>query len=213
MGKTKSLLRIAVLIAAFAAGFGQAVAGQHINVRQTDFANPAFAQAGVRPTSIPVGAADFCKSHASDCQPYRQVVQAMPLSPALWQQLLEVNAKYNQQIVARTDEELYKTIEFWTYPNGYGDCEDYALAKRRELISLGWPASTLLMTVVRKPDGEGHAVLMVRTDRGDLVLDNLEGLIKVWKDTPYKYLKRQSQRGLATWVDIYDNRPVRVASR
>lgn len=207
MGTTKTFIRIAALAMAMVTGLGSASAAS-INLL-----NPAFAQSGNAPTSIPIGALDFCKTHTTDCAPTAKVVSAVTLTPALWQQLLTVNAQYNRDIIAKTDEELYKTVEYWTYPNGYGDCEDYALAKRRDLIAKGWPASTLLMTVVRKPDGEGHAVLMVRTDRGDLVLDNLEGLIKLWNDTPYKYLKRQSQRSLAAWVDIFDNRPVRVATR
>ena len=47
------------------------------------------------------------------------------------------------------------------------------LEKRRDLMSKGISLTDLLITVVRKPDGEGHAVLTVRTDEGDYVLDNL----------------------------------------
>jgi predicted transglutaminase-like cysteine proteinase len=67
------------------------------------------------------------------------------------------------------------------------------------------------MAVVRQPNGEGHAILMVRTDRGDLVLDNQDGLVKLWNETPYQFLKRQSQTDQGQWVDIIDNRSVRVA--
>jgi predicted transglutaminase-like cysteine proteinase len=107
--------------------------------------------------------------------------------------------------------DFYQVDEFWTYPAGYGDCEDFALAKRRQLIEAGWEPSTLLMAVVRESNGDGHAVLMVRTDRGDLVLDNKDGMIRVWTETPYQYVKRQSQEHAAVWVDIVDDR-VEVAS-
>jgi len=70
------------------------------------------------------------------------------------------------------------------------------------LINKGLPASGLLITVVRKPDGEGHAVLTVRTDRGDFVLDNLRTDVRLWTDTEYTYLKRQSERHAGLWVSI-----------
>lgn len=176
-----------------------------------DFSNPAFAAAGNRQTSTPIGHAEFCQLHRSECGPNKSFVDAVALTADNWQQLIAINNRLNTGIKPETDEQLYGVPEFWTYPNGYGDCEDYALAKRRALIKDGWPASALLMTVVRKKDGEGHAVLMVRTDRGDLVLDNLDALIKLWTDTPYEFLKRQSQADAGKWVDIYDP-PARLAS-
>ncbi len=72
------------------------------------------------------------------------------------------------------------------------DCEDFALLKRRMLIQRGFSAADLLMTVVRKPDGEGHAVLTLRTAEGDFVLDNLASDVKPWFATPYSFVKRQS---------------------
>lgn len=178
-----------------------------------DTSNIAFVQTGAKPTSVPVGAAEFCKSHATECLPNARVVDALTLTEASWTQLLTVNANENAAIVPVTDEDLYHVAEFWTYPNGYGDCEDIALAKRRDLISAGWPASVLLMAVVRERNGDGHAVLMVRTDRGDLVLDNQVGEVNVWNQTPYQYIKRQSQLSPAQWVDMVDNRPIVVASK
>ena len=135
------------------------------------------------------------------------VVEDAPLSADKWQQLLSVNSYFNTSIVPETDQQLYHVAEYWTYPHGYGDCEDIALAKRRQLIALGWPVSTLLMTVAKEGDGEGHAVLMVRTDRGDFILDNQDSTIRDWKDSPYHFLKRQSQANAGQWVSIADQRP------
>lgn len=172
-----------------------------------DFTNAAFiASAGQ--TSIPIGHAEFCVTRPNECAMQVSVTDAMPLDNARWQQLLTVNANANASIVPVTDAQLYQTEEFWTYPRGYGDCEDYVLEKRRNLVALGWPASSLLITVVRQSNGEGHAVLMVRTDRGDLVLDNQDGLIKLWNETPYQFLKRQSQSHAGHWVDLVDTRPI-----
>ena len=184
-------------------------------------AAPAVAQVGTEmafieivegATSIPVGHAEFCKTHANECRPNGSLVGAVTLTQALWQQLLLVNASVNAAVAPVTDAQLYQTDEYWTYPNGYGDCEDFALLKRRELINAGWPGSALLMSVVKQADGEGHAVLLVRTDRGDFVLDNQVGSVDLWSDTPYKFVKRQSQADAGKWVDMIDNRDIVTAT-
>jgi predicted transglutaminase-like cysteine proteinase len=175
-----------------------------------DLANPAFAQTAGR-TSIPIGHSEFCQAHPAECGKNRNVVDVEELTEDRWQTLVAVNVEMNRTIVPVTDADLYKVEELWTYPDGYGDCEDYALAKRRALIEGGWDASTLLIAVVRQASGDGHAVLMVRTDRGDLVLDNQDGSIRLWNETPYQYLKRQSQANAGQWVDILDDRVVKVA--
>jgi predicted transglutaminase-like cysteine proteinase len=184
-----------------------------VSAAQTvDLSNPAFATvAGI--TSIPIGHAEFCKARPTECQANAHVVDYVELTDARWNQLLAVNTGANTSITPETDKDLYQVAEFWTYPNGFGDCEDIALEKRRELINDGWPASTLLMAIVRQANGEGHAVLMVRTDHGDVVLDNLAGDIAVWNKTPYQFLKRQSQSNAGQWVDIVDHRTMVVATK
>ncbi|WEK05655.1 MAG: transglutaminase-like cysteine peptidase [Candidatus Devosia phytovorans] len=171
-----------------------------------DFTNVAYIQAGTAPTSIPVGHMEFCKTRPQECAPHKQVVDAISLDERLWGELLNINAYVNQTVTPVTDQDLYQTEEFWTYPNGYGDCEDYVLEKRRHLINAGWPASALLISVVKQLNGEGHAVLVVRTDRGDLVLDNQVGSVELWSDTPYVYVKRQSQANAGQWVDMVETR-------
>lgn len=178
---------------------------------QIDLTNPAFAPIG-NPTSIPVGHAEFCKSHRDECGVNANAVPMTILTEARWQQLLQVNAVINAAVVPITDMDYYKVSEYWAYPNGYGDCEDFVLAKRKALIESGWNASTLLITVVRERNGNGHAVLTVRTDRGDLVLDNQDSRVLLWNETPYQFLKRQSQASAGKWVDIIDNVELRVAA-
>ena len=96
-----------------------------------------------------------------------------------------------------------------THPDdGYGDCEDYVLLKRRMLVQVGWPRETLLVTVVRDEKGEGHAVLTVITDEGDYVLDNQNKDILIWSDTGYRFIKRQSQSNPNVWVALGEPRPV-----
>jgi len=196
--------------AALLAAFAFAAPSQ---AQSVDFTNAAFVQVSINPTSIPVGAADFCHRRAGECAPYAHPVANETLTDMRWGQLVQVNATVNATIIPVSDQELYGVEEFWTYPtSGYGDCEDFALEKRRQLIDLGWAPSTLMIAVVRQANGEGHAVLMVRTDRGDLVLDNQDGTIRVWNETPYRYLKRQSQLSFAQWVDISDDRATIVTA-
>ena len=176
-----------------------------------DLSNPAFAPV-TGATSIPVGAADFCRRDRAACAPNTHVVEVEQLTQQSWNQLVAINDDVNSTIVPETDEDLYHLAEYWTYPDGRGDCEDIALEKQRELVKAGWDPSTLLMTVVRERDGNGHAVLMVRTDRGDLVLDNQNGRVLVWSDTNYEYIKRQSQADAGKWVSLNDNRATVIAA-
>jgi len=177
-----------------------------------DFSNPAFAQVGGR-TSVPVGHSEFCRLNPGECPVYDSVREVTELTAQSWAELVAINNEVNSSIVPISDQDFYQMAEYWTYPAGYGDCEDIALAKRRALVERGWDPSTLLMAVVRETDGNGHAVLMVRTDRGDLVLDNQDGTIRLWGETPYHFLKRQSQANAAEWVDIVDNRVFMVATK
>ena len=157
-------------------------------------------------TSAPIGHVNFCRSNPAECNVTYSVDRAVKLSQTNWQQLISINGHVNQTIRPVTDKELYRTEELWTYPSSAGDCEDYALLKRRLLINAGWPETALLITVVREANGNGHAVLTVRTDRGDLILDNQDPRILPWDKTPYRYIKRQASLQPATWTAIEDLR-------
>ena len=107
-----------------------------------------------------------------------------------------------------TDMEHWGVVERWNYPDdGYGDCEDYVLLKRKMLMQAGWPREALLVTVVRDKNGDGHAVLTVKTDKGEYVLDNQIDEIRLWSDTGYRFVKRQSQADPNVWVSLGDTRP------
>lgn len=92
--------------------------------------------------------------------------------------------------------------DVWKIGGSSGDCEDYALTKRAALLRKGFPTSALLMTTVITGRGESHAVLMVRTDRGDFVLDNLNQIVKPWNSTGYKFLTMQSPDNPRVWVRL-----------
>lgn len=163
-------------------------------------------------TTQPIGHYSFCKTAPDECR----AAKAAPALPALtaqrWDAITGVNALVNEVVAPRTDFELHGTAELWSYPTEMGDCEDYVLLKRRMLIERGFAAGNLLITVVRKPDGEGHAVLTVRTAHGDFVLDNLLDEVTAWSDTPYRFLKRQASHHAGRWVDIEDGPATLVGS-
>ncbi|BCP54200.1 hypothetical protein K32_28170 [Kaistia sp. 32K] len=164
-------------------------------------------------TSQPVGHHELCSRMPVECNETTRDTTPMHLTVTRWNELIAVNDNVNTAIEPVTDLELYGREEYWNYPDeGKGDCEDFVLLKRRELMERGWPAGAVLITVVRQTNGEGHAVLTVRTDRGDLVLDNLEPKIKLWGETEYQFVKRQSDRNSGRWVSIDDDRPTLVGS-
>ena len=153
-------------------------------------------------TSQPIGHYEFCKREPQACKPVNSNLRAVNLNQNSWERIINVNANVNNRIKPMTDLEIYNVEEYWAYPTNVGDCEDYVLLKQRELMKSGIPASDLLITVVRKPDGEGHAVLTVRTDMGDYILDNLTDEVRRWDETEYTYLKRQATTNPGRWVAI-----------
>ena len=153
----------------------------------------------------PVGYVAFCGRGEEECQLHGGKVERVKLTPENWDQLNEVNAYVNTKIRPATDLEVYGVPEYWAYPVDAGDCEDYALLKKRYLAGLGFAADELLMTVLLDEKGEGHAVLTVMTDQGDFILDNRRGEILRWDQTNYKFLKRQSQPDPRSWVSLQRN--------
>jgi predicted transglutaminase-like cysteine proteinase len=150
----------------------------------------------------PIGYVTFCQDHQNDCRPSGPYADRVQLTAAKRRLLEQVNSYVNKTVSPVTDLDLYGKVEYWTYPKGKGDCEDYVLLKRRMLIERGWPESTLLITVVRDENNEGHAVLTARTDIGDLVLDNKRAEIVRWSDTPYTFIKQQSERNPLVWTSL-----------
>lgn len=162
-------------------------------------------------TSQPIGHYEFCERHTDECGPTRNA-GPVDLNADTWALVNQVNLRVNKTITPATDMEVYGQEEYWEYPKTAGDCEDFALLKRRVLMQKGISAANLLMTVVRKPDGEGHAVLTLRTKQGDYILDNLEDEVKVWNKTPYSYLKRQASFNAGRWVTIENGSDILVGA-
>lgn len=145
---------------------------------------------------------DFCRRSPEECAPDASRANRVALTVERWQDLTEVNDIVNQTVVARSDQDLFGVVDYWTIAGKFGDCEDYALTKQQMLHQRGWPIGSLLMTVVRDENGEGHAILTARTGRGDFVLDNRQPKVVAWNTTPYQYIKRQSVLNPRIWLAL-----------
>jgi predicted transglutaminase-like cysteine proteinase len=154
------------------------------------------------PALPPFGFVKFCEREPGECRQGPLEEARFDVSTGRLQELDTVNRSVNRSVEPTTDSELYGQTEYWTLPTTKGDCEDYALLKRRLLVARGWPASALLMTVVRDEKGEGHAVLTARTAQGDFILDNKTDEIRPWYATPYVYVMRQSYIDPKVWVSL-----------
>jgi predicted transglutaminase-like cysteine proteinase len=162
----------------------------------------------------PIGWVEFCASNPGECATIPSVPRDVVLTAQALKDLVSINRYVNESVKPMTDLEHWGTIEKWSYPDdGYGDCEDYALLKRRLLIKAGWPREALLMTVVRDRKDEGHAVLTVKTDRGEFILDNQAEAVLPWFETGYRFVKRQSQKDPNVWVSLENPLAVRILSR
>jgi len=176
---------------------------------------PLFLAIGdtVRP---PIGWVEFCVEYDPECKTKPSAPRDVVLSTQAWKDLQRINLWVNTNIKPMTDMDHWGVIERWNYPDdGYGDCEDYVLQKRKMLMQAGWPREALLITVVRDQHGDGHAILTVKTDKGEFILDNQTDNILPWTDTGYRFVKRQSQSDPNVWVSLGDphSAPATASSR
>lgn len=154
----------------------------------------------------PAGFIGFCVKHIQDCIAKAQEPASVELSDARRRMLEAVQNDINTSIKPTADP-----THVWDYPtDGTGDCNKYALAKRRDLIALGWPKSALLLATATTERGEGHLVLVARTDHGDLVLDNRVPHVVDWSSLPYHWISIQSQQSALRWVSIL-SQPITTA--
>lgn len=96
--------------------------------------------------------------------------------------LKRVNAHVNRSIIPEAGGPV-----IWRVGVAAGDCDEYAATKRNLLIRAGIPASAIRFAYV-KVRGEGHAIVVVRTSRGDFVLDNLHRSVRPLAQTGYRII-------------------------
>ena len=179
-------------------------AGLYWQMTRTPDSSPASARTR---TTIPIGWIGFCKAEPAECAQKSAVSAPVHLTTKTLDVIKRVNQWVNASIQPVTDAEQWGIEDRWSYPdpvNSRGDCEDYALLKRWMLLNEDFPLQSLLITVVRNRQDEGHAVLMVRTDHGDFILDNLNDEVMPWAKTGYRFVKRQSERDPNVWFKLKD---------
>lgn len=133
------------------------------------------------------------------------------LTEQLWDDLVRINREVNRDIKYKVDMEIYEVVDFWTVVEGKGegDCDDYALTKIKRLVEeTEWDRENLQLAVCfvedergRPGQGEGHAVTVARTDRGDFVLDNRHKRPEPYDKLPYKWMFMEDYAN-KRWVQI-----------
>lgn len=150
--------------------------------------------------SAPSAAKDLCTRYAWACRPSKQGLA----DPARMLDLADqVNRGVNRRVPSVDDLSQYRVKDYWTIPSTRGgDCEDFALLKKRELIARGIPADRLLIATAFSKRAGPHAVLILRMDDGDRVLDSLNSRIKPWHSTEYTFLRVQNPDAPGTWLSV-----------
>lgn len=169
------------------------------------FHTPVSSPMGLASIAVPPppGFVSFCLRFPTQCPTTANSADKVSVTPDNWATLVHVNETVNDSIIPEKDERHYGRAEYWTIPtDGFGNCHDYALAKRKLLIDAGLPVLALRLAIVVVPAGARHAVLTIATNRGDYVLDNLDSEIRPWAETQYTWIERQSAKSAWDWVAL-----------
>ncbi|MFO0371380.1 MAG: transglutaminase-like cysteine peptidase [Brevundimonas sp.] len=186
-------------------GFGRVAPAPAPSAADAPAAADAAASALEAPAPVPAAAPVEALAAADLARPAVARVRAPEAAPvtldrADWRRVQRINREVNRAIRHREDSAVYGRPDQWALGEaGVGDCEDYALAKRAALIQAGVPARALSIALVETRRGESHAVLLIDTDKGALVLDNLSPWIRRWDQTPYSWIARQTPGDPLTW--------------
>jgi predicted transglutaminase-like cysteine proteinase len=154
------------------------------------------------PTLAPFQHVRFCLRYPADCKSNPAESERIDLSTDTAELLKRVNHSVNLSIAPMLKSYGSNLDDGWTIAPDSGDCNDYAITKRHELLESGLPAKALRLSVVKTASGIGHLVLVVVTTKGDIVLDNLTEVIRPWQSTNYHWLKIQSATDAKFWHEI-----------
>lgn len=153
-----------------------------------------------RPAMAPLGFVVFCAKHPEECTTQEAGDDHVRMTVGVKWILASVTRRINRTVVPVSDGE--GDVDVWTVGRNAGDCEDSALAKRAELLRLGFPPAALRLGIAVTRGGIGHAVLIVRTSAGDLVLDNRNDSVRSWHKTDLSWVKVQSGRDPRRWFTV-----------
>ncbi|MCD1625754.1 MAG: transglutaminase-like cysteine peptidase [Paracoccaceae bacterium] len=152
--------------------------------------------------SSPAGANDLCQRYPWACMRSAGLVR---ISGKQLDYAVKLNRQINRQVRAVSDQAQYGRTEYWSLPTGRGgDCEDFALLKKKHLIAAGLDPQALMVSTVLDRNRNAHAVLVMRTVHGDYVLDNLRNDVKHWRQTGYTFLRMQDPTDPRKWTAVID---------
>jgi predicted transglutaminase-like cysteine proteinase len=166
-----------------------------------DARRPDAAMVPIRgPASPPAGAGHLCTAYDWACA---STGRQMAIDARALEIVQAINSRANRSVRSISDMQQYRVAERWALPTARGgDCEDYAIYKKLELIKAGFPPEQLLIATVLDRQRQSHAVLVLRTGGADLVLDNLTNRIVPWNKTGYTFLRMQDPRQPSRWVSV-----------
>jgi predicted transglutaminase-like cysteine proteinase len=153
------------------------------------------------PTLPPMAFTRFCMRHTAECEQTSARQFKNDLNEPLWTELEIVNRDINRAIIPQANDSGVLAENWLVHPNA-GDCNDYAVTKRHELLRRGWPMRSLLLAEVGTLQGIHHLVLIVRMDNGDFVLDNLNPNIVGVSRSTYRWIRAQSPTRPKLWFTI-----------
>ncbi len=155
------------------------------------------------PALAPMAHSMFCIDYPDQCAVRRIAFRGKPfeLNQDRWRELREVNAAVNRSISYERNT-LGLAGDKWVVAPASGDCNDYAVTKRQQLLARGWPSRTLLLAHVVTRWGEHHLVLVIRAKEGDYVLDNINAQIRPWSRAPYQWVRMQSPHNPKFWSAV-----------
>jgi len=176
--------------------------GANARSRVPQEAGPPAPIAAATPTLAPFQHVRFCLHYPSECANEARTLDRIEMNAGISDLLKHVNHDVNAAINPRAKTYGSDLRDAWMIAPASGDCNDYAVTKRHDLIASGLPAKALRLSVVKTTTGVGHLVLVVATSSGDLVMDNLTDAIRPWKSTSYQWLKIQSSADARFWYEI-----------
>jgi len=155
------------------------------------------------PTLAPMAHTIFCMNYPGECAPRKIVFRGggIKMTPERWQEVASINTDVNRAIRPQANLGGLAT-EKWVVAPSAGDCHDYAVTKRHELLAKGWPAHALLLAEVVTSWGEHHLVLVVRTQQGDFVADNLAADVRPLSHTSYAWVRVQTPSNPMLWAAV-----------
>src|SRR6185312_14020563 len=170
-----------------------------------DSGGSALQNASAMPAPQPVGAKDYCAATpAAAAQPFWDIfcqgdtaAVTVTLTQERWNELASIQNQVDGSIT-------YNPTTSWDPLAAVGDCKTYSAATALALLQHGWPAGALRIATAFVNDGSAqqgasHAVLLVDTDKGTIVLDSRQAGPRPWESLRYIWLSAEIPDGHGSW--------------